>query len=163
MDNELLRNGSGYVDLTAYKAMKKIEDGGTKMKQGEIWEVAGTYENKFLVVVEVHDGLCSVLMLTHERKKADDVEIIAHGKMYTNPSMLSYTFCDRFITFVRKMREDEFAALMYEIDARFSMISFAASAEPKADQDEIDALKITINDLKKENRTLENHNTELLQ
>lgn len=30
MDNELKRNGSGYYDPTAYKAMKNLEVGGGK-------------------------------------------------------------------------------------------------------------------------------------
>ena len=39
--NDLLRNGSGYVDFTAYSAIKNIESENGKMeyKRGEIFEV----------------------------------------------------------------------------------------------------------------------------
>lgn len=41
-ESELLRNGSGYVDPTAYKALKKIEkmedENMNEFKPGEIWE-----------------------------------------------------------------------------------------------------------------------------
>ena len=158
MDNELLRNGSGYVDLTAYKALKKIENGGSKMKRGEIWEIAGIYENRMVVVVEAHEGFCSVLMLNLDRKKEDDVEIVARGKMYTNPAMISYTFNDRFITFVRRMKDEEFASLMHEVDKCFSMISFVASAEPKEvleEDAEKEEMKVYIMKLEAEIKELE--------
>ena len=47
MVDELKRNGSGYYDPTAYKAMKNFEIGGvTTMKRGEIWKIGfGRDEN----------------------------------------------------------------------------------------------------------------------
>ena len=39
--DDLRKNGSGYTDPTAYKAMKKIleEDKMEEARRGEIWEV----------------------------------------------------------------------------------------------------------------------------
>lgn len=160
MDNELLRNGSGYVDPTAYKALKKIR--GANMKRGEIWEVAFPYENKLMVVIEEQERFCNVLMLTDEKKHETDVEVIARGKMYTNPAMISYKFNDTFLNFVRRMKDDEFAELMHEVNARFSMISFVAPEVLEEDAEK-EEMKVYIMKLEAETKELEKANNTLFK
>ena len=97
--DELKRNGSGYVDPTAYKALKNIE-GGHNMRAGEIWEVKTGKEFRYAVVIAVHPKICNVLVLNEERKSEDDIEVIAKGIKYTDPRMLSYTYNNLFVNFI---------------------------------------------------------------
>ena len=109
--DELLRNGSGYVDLTAYKAIKNT-DGGVKMKQGEIWEIKHGKKYKMAVVIAVHERACNVLVLNDERVSETDFEVIAKGVKYTDPTMISYAFNNNFTDFIKSMKEHEFETLL---------------------------------------------------
>lgn len=114
--DELKRNGSGYYDPTAYKAMKNLENGGVStMKRGEIWEIGYGMEAKYAVVVSVQEIFCNVLVLSDECKGDQDIAIKATGMKYTNPAMLSYAYKDRFNRFIRVMHDDELEELIAAI------------------------------------------------
>lgn len=135
MIDELKRNGSGYYDPTAYKAMQNYEREEEKMKQGEIWEVGYGFNVKYAVVVAVQEDFCNVLVLNEENKSDDDVQVKAFGIMYTHPAMLSYTFNDRFNRFIRAMTEEEFNSLLSAISKK---LLFAGQ---KKNTEEVERLK----------------------
>lgn len=127
--DELKRNGSGYYDPTAYKALKSIE-GGQKMKSGEIWEVeVGKAELATCLVIAANERFSSILLLTDESKSEDDIEVIARCIKYTNPMMLSYKFNSCFATFVKAMKDDEFATLKEVIAGKLGLNVAVADEE----------------------------------
>ena len=145
--DDLKRNGSGYYDPTAYKAMKNFENGGgSNMKRGEIWKIGFGRDEKLAVVLTVQDTFCNVLVLNEQSKNDNDVAIKAIGLKYTNPAMMSYAFKDNFREFVRLMRDEEKENLFLEIAKR---IDFPASVQDEiyfenlvADKnEELEALK----------------------
>lgn len=129
MVDELKRNGSGYYDPTAYKAMKNIEKGEETMKRGEIWEIGYGMEAKYAVIVSVQEIFCNVLVLSDECKGDHDIAIKATGMRYTNPAMLSYAYKDRFNRFIRAMRDDELDELLAKITEK---LDFPASVNDEA-------------------------------
>lgn len=117
-ESELLRNGSGYVDMTAYKALKKVEksmNGGIeKMEKvfipGEIWESkTNNAENEYYLIVAVQDNVCNVLKLKSEEDKSHgNIEVIAKEKMYTDAGLISYVSKWKLCRFVRVLTGAEF-------------------------------------------------------
>lgn len=104
MDRELLRNGSGYVDPTAYKALSNYQKGESDMeyKRGEIFEYEMTSgrETKMALVVSAdfrkNDRYINVILLTDEPKGQVNVPIVAGGgMMYADCGMVSFASNDR--------------------------------------------------------------------
>ena len=125
-ETTLLRNGSGYVDTTAYKALKKVEkemsaNGGVKMenefKPGEIWE-STTERNEpvYYLIVGVQKYYCNVLKLKyfdeeHPENTSDNIEVIAKGIMYTDVGMIAYASKRKLNGFIRRLTDEEFATV----------------------------------------------------
>ena len=125
-ETELLRNGSGYVDPTAYKALKKVEtemsaNGGAKMtnefKPGEIWEgETERNETVYYLIVGVQNYFCNVLKLKrfdekHPENTRGNIEVIAKGIMYTDAGMISYASKRKLTGFVRRLTDEEFTTV----------------------------------------------------
>jgi transcriptional regulator with XRE-family HTH domain len=125
-ETTLLRNGSGYVDPTAYKALKKVETemsatGGVKMKNefkpGEIWEsVTDKPEYIYYLVVGVQKNALNVLKLKHldeehPKKTQDNIEIVAKGIVYTDAGLLAYVPKRKLTGFIRRLTDEEFATV----------------------------------------------------
>lgn len=116
---DLLRNGSGYVDITAYKAIKNVERNMNmaNCKRGEIFEVRMTNSDeirKALVVsADFRTGRTwqSVLILMDEQKQEDWVPVVCRGMMYADCSKLSYIDSNRLYSYIRTATEDEMAAV----------------------------------------------------
>lgn len=121
MDKELFRNGSGYVDITAYKALSNIEKENNKMefKRGEIfeYEMKDRYETKKALVVSADfrsgDRYINVIVLTDEPKGNINVPINCQGMMYADCGMVSFATNDRLLDYIRTATAEE----MSQIDA----------------------------------------------
>lgn len=67
MDKELLYNGSGVKDITAYKAI--LQSGGTgnmnnyEINKGEIWEVDNNGSSRLVVVLACFERYAATVML----------------------------------------------------------------------------------------------------
>lgn len=122
------RNGSGYVDTTAYQAIKNYLKGEDDMDfyQGDIFkgELTNGGEKEF-IVVSVHDRFCTTLMLSENDSLP--YQVICNGMKYTNPGMLQYMYKDRLTSFVRSMKKDEFTDLLQNI---VDSLGYEGSAEP---------------------------------
>lgn len=140
--DELKRNGSGYYDPTAYKAMKNCSD--KRINAGEIWEVEYHKEYRFAVVIAVQERICNILVLNDEKESEDDIEVIAKGLKYTDPTMLSYKFKKGFVNFVRTMKEDEYKTLLDVVRGSLGFDAGAESCEEAA-LDQIKELKWQLN------------------
>ncbi len=156
--DDLKRNGSGYYDPTAYKAIINVEKENGRMQRGEIWEVEyqGTYKNA--VVISAQERFCNVLMLNDEMKTEQDVQVRSRGLLYTHPAMLSYKFNDGFAQFIRKMEDDEFETLLACITEKLGIQNDCRNCDVELQM--VGALKGEIDALKKENYELRRRNTE---
>lgn len=112
MMNDLRKNAEGYNDPTPYNAIKNVET-ENKVNAGEIWEcTAGYNELKMFLVLKVFKRVALVLALNDEMKCEDDIEVICKGIRFTTPYMISYKFEKGFVSYVKSMKEDEFATLL---------------------------------------------------
>lgn len=116
-NDNLHRNGSGYYDPTAYKALKNIEREGKTMdiNIGEIWEMEATSGTRMAIVIAVHRNYSSVLLLNDEFTKERTIQINAQGLKCIDPGMVTYKFHRSFIKFIRKANDEEFADIMKQV------------------------------------------------
>lgn len=115
MDYELFRNGSGYVDYTAYKAILNIErDKKMEFNRGEIFEYE-TFknENRKALIVSAdsrkNNEIQSVILLIDEPKTDKAIPVVCEGMMYAECDLISFVRSDRLINFIRVAREEEMA------------------------------------------------------
>jgi len=120
MDYELKRNGSGYYDPTAYKAMTNLikGEGTMEMKRGEIFEYnMQNGELKYVLVISSDerksDRFLSIIVLSNEPKGRINAPVVCKKQMYADCCMVSYGYSDRFGCYVRTATERE----MQEVEA----------------------------------------------
>ena len=119
MDNELLRNGAGYVDFTAYKAILNYQKGENVMEynRGEIfeYEMANRFETKKALVVSADfragERYLSIIVLIDEPKGQVNVPIVCEGMMYADCGMVSFATNDRLGNFIRKATDAEMSQI----------------------------------------------------
>lgn len=113
---EELRNGSGYVDLTAYKAMQKIEREENEMefKRGEIYEVGmtTTNETKYAVIVSAdfrrNDSRQSAIVMANNPIGMVNVKVDCGGETrYADCGNVSFLTVDKVQGYVCDATEDE--------------------------------------------------------
>lgn len=102
MMNEMLRNGSGYVDMTAYNGM-------THANPGEIW-TQGDRDDDYWVLLAVNSHVCTGLKLTN-RDCDGSIPVTCREVMFTNPAMLGYLFHNRLGCYVKTLPKKEFEAV----------------------------------------------------
>jgi len=118
MVNDLLKNGSGYVDLTAYLAMKNygIGDKDMEFKKGEIFEYETANGNFRLALIVSADFRCSDrllngILLTEEPKGSVNVPINCRGIMYADCGMVSICADSKLGNYIRSITKEEQAAI----------------------------------------------------
>lgn len=136
VEKDLLRNGSGYVDMTAHDAIKSVVTEDVEYKQGEIWEYRmNNGEVKYAIIVsadECENGkFRSIIILNEEQKGSINVPIICRGMKYADCAMVSFGVCHRFENFVRQANEDEWKEVHEGIAQAFG---FEIGGSPLADR-----------------------------
>lgn len=164
--DELRRNGSGYYDPTAYKALKNIEREEQEMevRKGEVWQVEIGNSVRTVVVLAVHGSYSTVLTFSDEQRERRTVQLNAQGMKYTEPGMVSYKFHDAFDKFIRLTTDEEFADIMNQVAGALEIekntpledIPFGI-AESK-----VQRLQMELAEAKAKNLELVNYNTNLL-
>lgn len=102
MLNEMMRNGSGYPDFTAYNGMMNP-------KPGEIW-TQGDRDDDYWVLLAVNNHVCTGLKLTN-RDMDGSISVTCREVMFTNPAMMGYAFRNRLGCYVKTLPKKEFYAL----------------------------------------------------
>ena len=119
-DYEILRNGSGYVDPTAYKAIQNYQRGEDilVLKRGEIYEYEmqnGKGIKNALIVsadFENDNGYLNVIVLTDEEKTEGlFIPIVCGGMMYADCGMVSFALRNRIGNYVRTATDKEMAQI----------------------------------------------------
>lgn len=116
MDYELLRNGSGYKDYTAYQAMTNCLKGYKNMRQGEILETEKQDAIGYVVIIADHGNFNTGLYLYDEPGFGDgSIEIKTNKIMYADPRMVSFVHSDRLKKLVRKLNEDKLQEIRLKV------------------------------------------------
>ena len=114
IDYSLKKNGSGYADPTAYKAIRAVEKGEGKMVEfykGDIVEIELKNGSlKEAIVLQVHEKYSNILAITDDARMP--YKITCRGEKYVDPGMVQYVFHDRVVNFVRSMTDSEYEAIM---------------------------------------------------
>lgn len=136
-ENDLKRNGSGYVDEPCYKAVT------APPRPGEIW-IHAKSGWQMLVLANV-DGVCSVLRLT-DKADEDTIPVMCKVQMHTRPIMISYCFADLLTAFVKSVKDEEMKAVRKGVVVALGLGKVvqednSLTDEYKALQGEIDALR----------------------
>ena len=113
--NELLRNGSGYVDPTAYKALTAVAktQQGVAVKLGSIWSAYfGTTVRK-CVVMAAYKEHASILVLNDEQRGygREQLETVSGATYYATPALLSFKYFEDFDAQEDSLDPAEFARL----------------------------------------------------
>ena len=119
MGNELLRTGSGYVDITAYKALQNYQKGESDMEfnRGEIFEYStSNYEKKEALIISADfrsgSRFISILVLKNEEKGVINVPIItSSGIKYADCGLVSFCSSERLGNFLRIATDAEMAQI----------------------------------------------------
>ena len=159
--DELKRNGSGYYDPTAFKALKKIERAEKEMevKKGEIWEVEFGNNLRTVLVIAAHGSYSTILTFCDEPRERRTVQLNAQGMKYTEPGMLTYKFNDGFNRFIRLATEEEFADIIGQVECALGIDLNAPIPLEVYESKEIKRLQMEVEDLKAKNLKLEKGNT----
>lgn len=138
--DELKRNGSGYYDETAYKAIKRIEGA----MRGEIYEytLSNNEIRKVLVVSSnerAQDNIFNFIMLVDELPAgAIGAQIICGTKMHANCERVTYGYKNRMGNYIRTATESEMRA----VDAAMlKALELEACNAPTEVNDECERLK----------------------
>ena len=159
--DELRRNGSGYYDPTAYKALKNIEREEQEMevRKGEIWEVEMGNNLRTVLVLAEHGSYSTVLIFSDEQRERRTVQLNAQGMKYTEPGMITYKFNDGFNRFIRQTKEEEFADIIGQVECAMGLDLNAPIPLEVYESKEIKRLQMEVEDLKAKNLKLEKCNT----
>ena len=159
--DELKRNGSGYYDPTAFKALKKIERAEKEMevKKGEIWEVEFGNNIRTVLVLAAHGSYSTVLTFSDEPRERRTVQLNAQGMKYTEPGMITYKFNDGFNRFIRQTKEEEFADIIGQVECAMGLDLNAPIPLEVYESKEIKRLQMEVEELKAKNLNLEKGNT----
>ena len=160
--DELRRNGSGYYDPTAYKALKNIEREEEEMevRKGEIWEVEMGNNIRTVLVLAVHGSYSTVLTFSDEQRERRTVQMNAQGMKYTEPGMVTYKFHDAFDKFIRLTTDEEFGNIMDQVAGALGIeteVPFGI-----VESKEVQRLQMEITDMKRKNEKMFEERNRLL-
>lgn len=117
--DDLRKNGSGYYDETAYKAIKNVSKnqigGGTTMNgnfvEKDIVEVECTNAVRQFLLLACHDSYASALLLNDNEPRENAVEVTSRTVMYTDAGKLSYVYYDKVISYIKSVTDAEFTMI----------------------------------------------------
>lgn len=160
--DELRRNGSGYYEPTAFKAMKNIEreEKEVEVRKGEIWEVEMGNNIRTVLVLAVHGSYSTVLTFSDDQRERRTVQMNAQGMKYTEPGMVTYKFHDAFDKFIRLATDEEFGNIMDQVAGALGIeteVPFGI-----VESKEVQRLQMEITDMKRKNEKMFEERNRLL-
>lgn len=99
-NKDIRRNGSGYYDETAFKAIS-----GMKPQPGEIW--THKVSDGLMLVLNRDEHVCVCLKLG-EKPAMNKIMVRGKTMMWTNPIMVGYCFDEVLEAYVKTMPDAEF-------------------------------------------------------
>ena len=120
--DDLRKNGSGYTDPTAYKAMKNVlkeENGMEELKRGEIWSIERENYTRECLIVQPKRGYYMGIMLCDiipKNADPDDLcEIMSRTLMYADTGKLTYVTAVAPKQYVKTIPDDKMDEVMHKI------------------------------------------------
>lgn len=157
MNKDVLRNGSGINDYTAYKAIMNTEKGANKMEieKGEIYEVKRN-DGKFMhvVILAVHEQVSSILPLTDEIFE-NSVKVVCQGEKYTDVHRIQYVFNSNIRRFIRKLTDEEFTGIMDKVAEGLGVSRYVAAPVSDGMEKDVEFYEDKIKALEEEKNCLE--------
>ena len=131
-DYGMAKNGSGYKDETAYKALMGMA------KPGDVW----TMGDSKVLILKNQGAYCNCLTLMTEKKHERMIEIVSGETYYTNPGMVRYLFNDRLGAFAQRLPVDEFDVVLEAVEEalRFPRLRISSVKKSKQHRQECHAL-----------------------
>jgi len=128
------KNGSGYKDETAYKALMGMA------KPGDVWTAGDGREQ--VLILKNQGSFVNCLTLAERKKHENMLEIQSAGTFYTNPAMIKYLFCEKLGTFVQRLPADEFDRVLEaeEEALRFPRVRISRPGKKEKHRQECHAL-----------------------
>lgn len=102
------KNGSGYRDETAYKALMGMA------KPGDVWTAGDGREQ--VLILKNQGSFVNCISLAERKKHENMMEVNSAGTHYTNPAMVKYLFCEKLGTFVQRLPADEFDRVLEAVE-----------------------------------------------
>lgn len=128
------KNGSGYKDETAYKALMGMA------KPGDVWTAGDGREQ--VLILKNQGSFVNCLTLADARKHEHMMEVNSAGTYYTNPAMVKYLFCEKLGTFVQRLPADEFDRVLETVEEalRFPRLKYSRKGKTEKQRQECHAL-----------------------
>lgn len=159
---EFAKNGSGYFDETAYKAIKRTEEG---VMRGEVYEYRmpdGNLRNALIVHADErkHNSVVSFILLCDELPPNATGVMIVMGlrKLYANCERVTYGYRNRIENLVHVVPYDEMRAVDAVLATAFALNTENAPTEV---DDECERLKERLYNAEKRVRELVDENQQL--
>ena len=116
MIDDLRKNGSGYYDETAYKAikntMKNPTGGGSTMNNGEFFEKD----------MKCHEDYATALLLREKKYRENNVKIIGRSIMYADAGRPAYVYYDKISGYVKTIKDQEFTDIQASIAKAMGLV-----------------------------------------
>lgn len=161
---ELYRNGSGYIDPTAGKALKSVTRlvDGIAVKRGSIWSAYFGDTPRTCLVVATYYEHASILVLNDEQRGSGSEPLTtASGRVYyATPAMLSYKFYTDFDHQEDALEREERERVLDLIAGTLGIPTQAPAPKP-AKHDDADALRVELENTRKAWDAAEKKITEL--
>lgn len=118
--NELLYNGSGYKDITAYKATRKLIGGGNRnmndYHDGDIVLVKKNNGDECeMLILKCHENYATASILKDFEPQENAVPVISRDKMWLDAGRTGYLFYDAIIEFVKSLSDENLFSVRQQI------------------------------------------------
>lgn len=123
IENDMKRNGSGYIDETPVKS--GVLNGP---QPGEIWS---TTLGKEFFIIKNQGGYCNTLALRDSTNHADNIEVVSCEVRYVNPVMIGYLANREMCQYIKTVPQEKFLEIMEAIGERLGVtIKVSADTAP---------------------------------
>ena len=131
MIDDLRKNGSGYYDETAYKAikntMKNPTGGGYTMNKGEFLEkdivtVECTNGAQDFLLLKCHEDYATALLLRDKKYKENNIKVIGRSVMYADAGRPAYVYYDKISGYVKTIKDQEFTDIQASIAKAMGLV-----------------------------------------
>jgi len=118
-DSDIKRNGSGYYDETAYKAISSLP------KAGEVW----TFGDREILVLQSHSKYVNALSLFDIPKTQESIEVYSVSLKYTDPGMIQYVYTDSIGQFIKRLPKAQFEAVQAHVASSLGINTIIVAKE----------------------------------
>lgn len=155
--NDERKNAEGYMDLTAYDAIKRTEEEEERgFRKGDIYEYSTAVGvTRYALIVSANERnrgeFLSIIVLHDEEKGNNSVPVELYGIMFANCDCVSYGHNSKFERLVGNATESEMKEIEAGIRRNFGLKVYDTGGRVASKDDEIKALNNYIDRLKVEN------------